>query len=170
MGSELPKSMTSKKKENAKRRAKKRMESVVDGFRPRTWEEMETGEYIDEPKKDSPLYYKPPRNHPIFVSRWNEFLPDIVKRENFKQGHLAQLRILCDMYVEYAKLEKAIQEHGYVYETFNDKGGRSLRPRPEVQQLNRTRSEIRNYSKTLGLLLVKDKTLAHNESEEETWE
>lgn len=118
--------------------------------------------------KATPEKYPPPRDNTTFVEKWKLFLPDILKRVNFKQGHLSQLSILCSLYVEYEKLEDNINTNGYSYTT-DGKGGYQEKIRPEVIQLNRTRGEIRNYSKILGLVLVKDNQLTDQEEEKSEW-
>lgn len=101
--------------------------------------------------------FMPPKDHPTFVKVWNAYVDDVTRRENFKRGHLYQLEILCDMYVEMEKLQDILELSGYSYESEVGRGGGTItRIRPELNQLNRTRAEIRNYSKTLGLLLVRD--------------
>lgn len=124
--------------------------------------ELETNDKFPSPKKWNK----------IFTERWNEYVDDVVKRDNFKQGHLAQLAILCDLYVEYDKLSRLIAKKGYTYKSIG-RNGVQYKVLPEVGQLNRTRAEIRSYSKTLGLLLVKDKEINLDTppgEEKETWE
>lgn len=91
------------------------------------------------------------------MSRWNEFIPNVCARENFKVAHLSQLVILCDLFVEYDKLTALIRTEGMTYWSEGGRNGSQLKTRPEVIQINRTRSEIRSYCKQMGLLLVKDK-------------
>jgi hypothetical protein len=73
------------------------------------------------------------------------------------------------MYVELEKLNDLIDLLGYTYEAQGGRGaGEIVRIRPEVNQINRCRSEIRNYSKMLGLLLVETENM--KSSEEEEWD
>lgn len=102
------------------------------------------------------LKFKNPKpDHAGFTEYWEEFLPDIQDRENLKPSHLQQLRLLCDLYVEYDQMQAIIDLEGRTYWS-TGRNGDQLKLRPEVQQLNRVVSEIRNYSKMLGLLLYKD--------------
>lgn len=154
-----------------KLKTKKTTTSRKAEFNPTSWDEVEAGKKIDPPKPSAVGKYPPPKKHPVFVKRWREYIDDVVKRENFKRGHLAQLAVLCDLYVEYDKLEELIDENGFTYET-HGQSGLQIKQRPEVGQMNRVRSEIRNYSKILGLLLVKDKEAGEDDEsdQEESWE
>lgn len=110
--------------------------------------------------------YPPPKTTSrTFVAYWSEAVADLSKRDNFKRGHLSQLEVLCDLYVEYETLMRYVLKHGYTYYA-TTRGGDQWKQRPEVLQLNRTRSEIRSYSRTLGLLLVRDKDVTDGETEE----
>lgn len=102
------------------------------------------------------LKFKSPRpdNEP-FNEYWEELLPDIQDRENLKPSHLQQLRLLCDLYVEYDILQSIIDLNGRTYWS-TGRNGDQLKLRPEVQQMNRITSEIRNYAKMLGMVLFKD--------------
>lgn len=108
------------------------------------------------PRKGKPEF-PAPQDHPTFLKMWNALIGEVSKRKNFKPGHLAQLEILCELYVEKETLQEIIDVSGYTYDSEVGRGGGTItRTRPEVDQLNRVRAEIRNYSKMLGLLLVKD--------------
>ena len=97
----------------------------------------------------------PKPDHEGFKSYWDEFLPSVKERENLKQPHLRQLRILCDLYVELDELQTIIDLEGRTYVS-EGRNGIQIKIRPEVSEKNRVVSEIRNYSKMLGLILVKD--------------
>lgn len=99
--------------------------------------------------------YPPRKTNKIYVRMWNEFVDGVASRDNFKLAYLNQLSILCDLYVEYDTLLIFIQKNGYSYES-ESKSGITLKPYPEVLHFAKVQSEIRNYSKILGLLLVKD--------------
>lgn len=115
--------------------------------------------------------YPPPIETTIFVEKWAQFIPDVASRENFKPGHLGQLKILCSLYEEYELLMALVEVEGYSYYSEGGRNGPQKRITPEVAQLNRTRTEIRNYSKTLGLLLVKDTDFSGKGKEDEgEWE
>lgn len=141
---------------------------------PKTWAEVEErevppAESVKVPKTKAAKKYPSPRpQNTIFTSRWNLFIEDVVDRPNFKRGHLYQLELLCNLYVELHAMEELIAEFGYTYEIVG-RNGAQVKPRPEVTQKNRVLSEIRSYSKMLGLLLVKDSKFT-DEEESETWD
>jgi hypothetical protein len=108
--------------------------------------------------------YPSPSNKESFKRYWEMYLPDIKDRENLKRSHLQQLRILCDMSVEYDELCDILDLEGRTYESVG-RNGLQIKLRPEVQQLNKVVTEIRNYSKMLGLILAKD--LVSTKEEEE---
>jgi hypothetical protein len=104
----------------------------------------------------SELKYKSPKpDKQSFNYYWGLFLPDVQDRENLKPSHLQQLRILCDLSVEYDELQEIIDIEGRTYVSVG-RNGEQIKLRPEIAQMNRVVSEIRNYSKMLGLVLVKD--------------
>jgi hypothetical protein len=103
---------------------------------------------------------QPPKDHPTFKRMWKILIDDVIKRPNYKKGHLYQLEILCDLYVDLEKLNEIIDVLGYSYESEVARGGGTIsRLRPEVQQRNKVLAEIRSYSRILGLLLQKDSEL-----------
>jgi hypothetical protein len=104
-----------------------------------------------------------------FEEYYDLFLADIEKRDNFKETHKIQLEILCNLYVEMGRLEEFVYKEGYTYAS-DGRNGYQEKIRPEVAQLNRTRSEIRAYSRMLGLLLVKDGPSARDANEETEWD
>ena len=108
----------------------------------------------------------PKPDHAGFTEYWEETLPDIQGRENLKPSHLQQLRILCDLLVDYDQMQAIIEVEGRTYMS-TGRNGDQLKLRPEVQQLNRVISEIRNYSKMLGLMLYKDTTTTNNDDQED---
>ena len=101
-----------------------------------------------------------------FTKYWESFLPDIQDRENLKPSHLQQLRVLCDLSVEYDQLQEIIDIEGRTYESIG-RNGNQIKLRPEIQQLNKVISEIRSYSKMLGLVLYKDTKTNDDEEEDE---
>lgn len=100
--------------------------------------------------------YPPPKKDRAFREKWRELIHTVVKRDNFKEAHLFQLGILCDLFVEYDDLSKFLRENGYTYEAYG-RQGKAIKPFPQVGQINKVKTEIRNYSRMLGLLLSKDK-------------
>jgi phage terminase small subunit len=114
---------------------------------------------MEEDKK-----FKSPRKEKAFVKYWKMFLGDIENRDNLKHSHLHQLQILCDLCVEYDELKEAITFAGRTYDSVG-RNGTQIKIHPYVQQMNRVVSEIRNYSKILGIQLVKDTTTTKDEGE-----
>ena len=112
------------------------------------------------------IFPSPKPDHAGFTEYWEDFLPDIQDRENLKPSHLQQLRVLCDLYVDYDQLQAIIELEGRTYWS-SGRNGDQLKLRPEVQQMNRVLSEIRNYSKILGMLLFKDTKTNEPEEEDE---
>ncbi len=113
--------------------------------------------------------YPPPKKNLIFRRKWKEFIDNVAGRYNFNIAHLSQLEILCDLYVSYESMTKFLRINGLTYETYG-RQGRAVKPFPQVQQMNKTLSEIRNYSRILGLLLKKDESLAAGKRDDESWE
>jgi phage terminase small subunit len=108
-----------------------------------------------------------PKKDLQFVKYWEKFLPKIIERDNFHESHLEQLEILCDLYITYHKLDTFLTKNGYSYSS-DGRYGQNYREFPEVKIQQKCVSEIRQYSKTLGLLLAKDSTV--NEAEKNEWE
>lgn len=115
---------------------------------------------------DSSLKFPSPKDKASFVRYWGMFLPDIQDRENLKPSHLQQLKILCDLSVEYDELLEIIDIEGRTYLSVG-RNGDQIKLRPEISQMNRVVSEIRNYSKILGLVLFKDSKTTKEEEEDE---
>jgi phage terminase small subunit len=115
---------------------------------------------------DASKIRNPKPDHAGFTEYWEEILPDISSRENLKPSHLQQLRILCDLLVDYDQLQAIIELEGRTYLSVG-RNGDQWKLKPEVQQMNRVLSEIRNYSKMLGLLLYKDTETGDEEDEDE---
>lgn len=109
------------------------------------------------------LNFNCPKEKATFKAYWDMFVEDIKSRENLKNSHLQQLRILCDMSVEYDELCHAVSIEGRTYES-QGRNGTQVKLNPLVQQQSKVITEIRNYSKMLGLILVKDTKF--NESED----
>jgi P27 family predicted phage terminase small subunit len=90
----------------------------------------------------------------------------VTKRDNFKQGHLEQLTILCKLYQEYNKLQKEIETEGYFFES-EGRYGTQIKTHPLVTIRDKVLAEIRQYSKLLGLVLEKDKDTGGDEGKGE---
>ena len=114
--------------------------------------------------------YSSPKDGKIFKKYWNKIVKDLSSRDNFNEGHLYQLEVLCDMYAEYELLRDILDVTGHVYETKSKNGGLYIMPRPEVALMARVRAEIRSYSRLLGLMPTKDKNVTLADSEKDSWE
>jgi hypothetical protein len=107
-----------------------------------------------------------PSEKESFLRYWLIYLSDIKHRDNLKPSHFQQLKILCDLSVEYDEIKMTLDLEGRTYSS-EGRNGFQIKIRPEVAQLNRVVSEIRNYSKILGLVLVKDQTSTKGEEANE---
>ncbi len=103
----------------------------------------------------SKLKYPPPKKHPIFRAKWSLFVDSITRRESFHVGHLENLAILCDLYVERDDLMSFIRANGRTYCSIG-RQGEVWKPYPEVLLVSKAESSIKEYSKMLGLLPKKD--------------
>jgi len=114
----------------------------------------------------STLNLKSPRKDPSFKYYWDLIIPDIKDRENLKPSHLQQLRILCDLYVEYDILKETIELTGRTYIS-TGRNGMQIKPVPEISLITKTIADIRNYSKSLGIVLADDKTTNQEEEDDD---
>ena len=96
-----------------------------------------------------------PLKKPAFKRYWNIILEGIVDRDNLKAVHLQQMKLLCDLYLEYDKLSAILEEKGYTYMS-DGRHGIQEKERLEVKIRSGILSQIVVYSKLLGLVLVKD--------------
>ncbi len=110
---------------------------------------------------------KAPSNDPTFIKYWEKFYDDVVERDNFKAGHLEQLAILCQLFCDFYLLNEEIKKTGFTYETISERYGNQIKVNPACTQRDKVLSEIRQYSKLLGLLLVKDTKL--NDEAQDEW-
>lgn len=115
---------------------------------------------------EAPVVFESEDAQGIFEHYWYLFVDSVVERDNFKDGHLEQLKILCKLYKDEQALADIIDIEGY---TFSSEGrnGFQVRPRPEVAQLKNIRSQIKDYSKMLGIVLTEDKKL--KEDPDDDW-
>lgn len=111
--------------------------------------------------------YPPPKKHPVFRKKWMRFINNVVKRENFNIAHLDSLEILCDLYVEYDELQEFVRVNGRSYCSLG-RAGETWRLYPETMELSKCQSQIKEYTKMLGLLLKKDHG-KESGGEEEEW-
>lgn len=94
----------------------------------------------------------PKKEDELFTDYWDIFVLAVSERDNFREDHLNQLSILCDLYVEYDQLQFLLKEEGYtiVSET---KFGVQVKAHPCVNQKIKIVSEIRAYTRMLDLTL-----------------
>ena len=114
-------------------------------------------------------YESPLAKDTEFTRYWNLYVNDVVQRDNFKVGHLEQLRILCQLYTEFDKLTSIISEKGYTYET-ETRNGLQVKVYSEVTIRKEIMLELRMYSKMLGLILEPDKVFNEKEESKSEWE
>lgn len=142
---------------------KKLMTSKIKKVKPRPKNNSVVPEIITEEQK---LYPSPRPSNSPFSSYWNILISEIVPRENFKRGHLLQLKILCDLYCEKDNLDDTIDLMGTTYITGGDRHGDQEKIRPEVLQRNQVVRSIHMYTKVLGLILYKDTETGEGETSE----
>lgn len=111
--------------------------------------EKVAGEPNDEASKHK---FPPPRKNPEFRKTWMSFIDLVIANNNFKEGHLHSLAVLCDLFVEYEELRAFIREHGRTYKSLG-RNGTQFKNYPEVEQLNKVQNQIQAYMKMLGLAL-----------------
>jgi phage terminase small subunit len=107
----------------------------------------------------------PQHSSEAFLYYWNMFIGDVADRDNLKKSHLYQLRVLCDLCVEYDELKEVIALSGRTYES-HGRNGTQIKLNPEVTHMKSIVTEIRNYSRMLGIMLVKDTKLTKKDDEE----
>lgn len=111
---------------------------------------------------------KCPKKDKDFKRYWELFVPDVANRENFKLGHLQQLEILCDLFIEYHALAKIVKDEGRFYQS-DGRYGEKIMLHPAVARQDKVLAEIRGYSKLLGVTLHKDTGNVEKEAVDE-WE
>jgi len=102
-----------------------------------------------------------------FVKYWSSFLEDIEDRDNFHRGHLKNLEILCQLYVEYDQLTAILKEKGFSFMAVG-RYGTQVKTRPESTERNKILAEIRQYARLLGIVL--NTSQANNEDDDEKGE
>ena len=105
---------------------------------------------------------KPPIKGREFAKYWNQFAPMLLTRANYTDAHLKNLEILCRLYTEYDQLTEIIHKEGYTYSS-DGRYGLQIRTRPEVTERKNTMIEIRQYTRLLGIVLVKDDSVNSDE-------
>ena len=101
---------------------------------------------------------------------WNLLSKEIESRENLSSSHLLQLKVLCDAHVQYDDLLEQVREEGFSIAKIT-KSAETIVANPLLVQLNRTVGHIRDYSKMLGLVIVKTEipTEEPESDEEDVW-
>lgn len=127
-------------------------------------------ETVSTRKQRNLKLYPPPKNDAIFVRLWNLLIDEVVSRDNFKDSHLYQLEMLCDLYADYQNLRAIVEVLGYTFDVSGGRNGDQVKPRPEALMLSGLRSHIMNYSKMLGLILMKESKMSEAEVEAAQWE
>jgi phage terminase small subunit len=112
--------------------------------------------------------YPPPRKNPVFREKWKRYIDNLAQRENFNDGHLDSLEMLCDLYVDYADLSKFIRKNGRSHKVVTVTG-ESRRLYPEVIQLDKVRSQIQKLLGRLDLFPKKDKSQGKDKRDQEEW-
>lgn len=116
------------------------------------------------------MQYKSPKEDDVeFTRYWNLYVDDVAQRDNFKIGHLEQLRILCQLYTEFDKLTEIISDKGYTYEA-ETRNGLQTKVYSEVTIRKEVMLELRMYSKMLGLILEPDKIFNDREAIKSEWD
>lgn len=110
----------------------------------------------------------PPRgSSPEFRKYWDKFVINFQSRENFHHGHLKNLEILCNLYLEYDAMTKVIQEEGFSYLT-EGRYGVQKKTTPEVSERAKVLAEIRQYSRLLDIVISRDSYIPET-TEEDDW-
>lgn len=103
-----------------------------------------------------------------FSHYWNLMVEDVKVRRNVSPSHLLQLAVLCDAYCQYDQLLEIVKEEGYTILKVTERG-ESVSANPNAAALSRVIAQIKDYSKILGLLLVKDEGIGSTEQDEDDW-
>ena len=90
----------------------------------------------------------------VFKRNWKKLIEKVTSRENYHDGHLSQLEILCDLLQEYHDLSETIKKEGFTFES-SGRYGTQKRIHPAVTQKNKVVSEVRQYAKILELTISK---------------
>ncbi len=109
---------------------------------------------------------KSPSENTRFTEYWDMLIGDILDRDNLKRSHLKQLSVLCNLFIEYDELNETILNHGRTYESMG-RNGLQIKMRPEVAQMSKVVTQIKDYSKMLGLILYKDNTITKDKDKNE---
>jgi phage terminase small subunit len=96
-------------------------------------------------------YPSPRKDDAVFNRHWNRLVQEMVKKKSFREAHLSELEILCDIYKKYDNLSAIIEIDGdYLEGTAQRTGERLLRPNPGIKILLGYMQLISRYSTDLG--------------------
>ena len=104
-----------------------------------------------------------------FTPYWDVLIDDLKDVPNVKKSHLLQLRLLCELYMEYDRLTEIIAEEGYSYSQEGGRYGNQEKTNPNVAQRNKTVAQIKDYSLMLGLTPMKSSPTTNKAKESEQW-
>ena len=116
--------------------------------------------------------YKVPVKGKEFKKYWVEFVQVVTERDNFNDTHLKNLEVLCNLYVEYDRMTTFLNDfheregtYSYIAE---GRHGTQIKTHPEFTERQKLLSEIRQYSRLLGIILNKDNS-TKEEPGEDPW-
>lgn len=112
-------------------------------------------------------YLKAPKKGANFKKYWEQYIHNIVERENFKASHVKTLEILVDMLCEYDILTEYIAQNGYTYAS-EGRNGMQVKPHPEVSIRENKIAKIKDYCKLLDITLTKD-TPNDEDGDDDEW-
>jgi len=115
--------------------------------------------------------YKSPVKRKEFNKYWTNFLQIIVDRDNFNESHLKNFEVLCNLYVEYDRMTFFLNDYHDREGTYSyiaeGRHGTQIKTHPEFTERQKLLSEIRQYSRLLGIVLDKDTTMKPDDNEGE---
>lgn len=119
-------------------------------------------------RKGRQRQYRCPSSDEQFKFYWTSLIDEVAGKDSFRESHLLQLKILCDLYVDHEKLKAIVDVAGYTY-TISGRNGDQQKTTPEFTEMMRVRGAIKDYSRQLGLQIGKE--LAPTEdAEEDNWD
>jgi hypothetical protein len=134
---------------------------------------VKTEEVLDEnPTSPVSKLPRPPKGKSkAFKYYWDIYIDQITQRSNWHTSHLLTVMLLCDLHVDYDRLSEIILEKGeYCFHgpTVREGEGIVSKPHAEVVLRRNICTEIRNYQKQLGIILMKD-TAKPTEEQVDEW-
>lgn len=88
---------------------------------------------------------------PMAKTYWKRAVNELRAAGTIANVDQEALATMCQMWAQFHLAQKAIKEHGIVYETVNAQGGVMIRQRPEVQIGNDTARLLRQLWSDFGL-------------------